>query len=50
LNGFFVSDERAKRDQFGLLSLDDGTEQRLVEQVELLAASLSFALQQEIAA
>lgn len=50
LNGFFVSDERAKIDQFGLLSLDDETEQRLGEQVELLAASLSIALQQEIEA
>lgn len=40
LNGFFVSDDRAKRDQFGLLSLDDESEQRLGEQVALLVSSV----------
>lgn len=50
LNGFFVSDDRTKRDQFGLLSLDDETEQRLDAQVELLASSLNITSQQEIEA
>ena len=51
LSGFFVSDDRAKRDQFGLLSLDDETEQRLYEQVAMLVSSTSIAApQQEIEA
>lgn len=46
LNGFFVSDDRAQRDQFGLLSLDDETEQRLGEQVSLLVSSVALAASQ----
>ena len=46
LNGFFVADDRVKRDQFGLLSLDEETEQRLVEQVSLLVSSVRLAASQ----
>ena len=47
LNGFFVSDDRAKRDQFGLLSLDDETEQRLGEQVGMLVSSARVTTSQQ---
>lgn len=46
LSGFFVSDQQAQRDQFGLLSLDDATEQRFNEQVEALVASARLVIPQ----
>lgn len=46
LSGFFVADDSAKRDQFGLLSLDDETEQRLREQVATLVSSTRIAASQ----
>ncbi|MGZ5526732.1 MAG: NADPH-dependent FMN reductase [Methylomonas sp.] len=46
LNGFFVSDDKAKRDQFGLLSLDEETEHRLGEQVAMLVSSARLAAPQ----
>ncbi|MGZ5053121.1 MAG: NADPH-dependent FMN reductase [Methylobacter sp.] len=46
LSGFFVSDQQVQRDPFGLLLLDDATEQRLNEQVEALVASAGLVIPQ----
>lgn len=47
LSGFFVSDQQARRDPLGLLSLDDEAEQRLGEQVGLLVSSVRLAVSQQ---